>query len=193
MQQSTDPKETRYSPQKITNDPDEAMSTPEKVEESNDNKVDEDFPGYPHYPAKDDILNPYNNVDRVDLDVDNISLSNISSNIHSPKSKILNDVAKDIQEEDILGNEDINIIPNDSDITEEDLILLGSKEDDMDNGADESLRSGGWVPSSSDDIDLPNDDIEDDMPGMEDEENDYYSLGGDDKSGLEENDEQHNV
>ena len=188
MQQSTDPKETRYSPQKITNDPDEAMSTPEKVEESNDNKVDEDFPGYPHYPAKDDILNPYNNVDRVDLDVDNIS-----SNIHSPKSKILNDVAKDIQEEDILGNEDINIIPNDSDITEEDLILLGSKEDDMDNGADESLRSGGWVPSSSDDIDLPNDDIEDDMPGMEDEENDYYSLGGDDKSGLEENDEQHNV
>ena len=31
------------------------------------------------------------------------------------------------------------------------------------------------------------------MPGMEDEENDYYSLGGDEKSGLEENNEQHNV
>ena len=160
MQQSTEPKEKKDLPQKITNDPDEAMSTPEKVQESNDNKIDEDFPGYPHYPAKDDILNPENNVERVEIDVDNISLSNISSNIHSPKSKSLNDVAKDIQQEDILANEENNKIPNDSDITEEDLILLGSKDDDMDNGEDETLKSHGWVPSSGEDIDLPIDENE---------------------------------
>ncbi len=193
MQQSTEPKEKKDLPQKITNDPDEAMSTPEKVQESNDNKIDEDFPGYPHYPAKDDILNPENNVERVEIDVDNISLSNISSNIHSPKSKSLNDVAKDIQQGDILANEENNKIPNDLDITEEDLILLGSKDDDMDNGEDETLKSHGWVPSSGEDIDLPKDENEEEIPGMEDEENDYYSLGGDDKSGLEENNEQHNV
>ena len=109
MQQSTEPKEKKDLPQKITNDPDEAISTPEKVEESNDNKIDEDFPGYPHYPAKDDMLNPENNVERVELDVDNLSLSNFSTNIHLSKTKKgLNDVVKEVLQEDILANEKKN-------------------------------------------------------------------------------------
>ncbi len=193
MQQSTDPKEKNDLPQKITNDPDEAMNTPEKVEESNDNKVDEDFPGYPHYPAKDDILNPENKLERVDMDVDNFSLSNNTLNNASGISKNITGLDNESLEEDILANEEINKIPNDSDITEEDLIVLGNKEDDMDNGEDEILKSHGWVPSAGEDIDLPFDENKEEMPGMEDEENDYYSLGGDEKSGLEENDEQHNV
>ena len=73
-----DPKEGNGKPQPATNDPEEAIDTPEKVEESNDEKIDQDFPGYPHYPAKDDILNPENNTERVDLDVENLSRSNIS-------------------------------------------------------------------------------------------------------------------
>ncbi len=193
MQQSTDPKEKKDLPQKITNDPDEAMSTPEKVEESNDNKVDEDFPGYPHYPAKDDILNPENKLERVDMDVDNISLSNNTLNNASGISKNITGVDNESLEEDILANAEINKRPNDSDITEEDLIVLGSKDDDMDNGEDETLKSHGWLPSTGEDIDLPIDENAKEKPGMEDEENDYYSLRGDDKSGLEENDEQHNL
>ena len=34
------------------NDPSKAMDSKREVEQSNDPKTDQDFPGYPHYPAK---------------------------------------------------------------------------------------------------------------------------------------------
>ena len=37
------------------------IDKPEEVPASNDEKIDEDFPGYPHYPAKVDILHASNN------------------------------------------------------------------------------------------------------------------------------------
>src|SRR3954451_24734150 len=77
-----DPKEANGRPIPATNDPDEAMDTPEGVEESNDEKTDQDFPGYPHYPAKDDILNPGNDRERVDIDVENLTRSNTISPEH---------------------------------------------------------------------------------------------------------------
>ena len=43
-----------------------------KKDQNNENE----FPGYPHYPANEDIMNSKDN-ERVDLDVENLSRSNI--------------------------------------------------------------------------------------------------------------------
>lgn len=95
-----------------------AKSTKKSNDEENDQQ---DFPGYPHYPAKDDI---FNKSDEEGLDLDGLPVK--------PKAK------KD------KGLDD-------------DLDVPGSELDD----ADEAI-------------------------GEEDEENNYYSLGGDDHDDLEE-------
>ena len=45
---------------KKTNDPENAMDTKEEVR-SNDRKMKQDFPGYPHNPASEDVMKPENN------------------------------------------------------------------------------------------------------------------------------------
>jgi hypothetical protein len=42
----------------------------EEAMKSNDNRIDEDFPGYPHHPANERIINPKNAADRTDADMD---------------------------------------------------------------------------------------------------------------------------
>ena len=54
------------------NDPSKAMDSKKEVEQSPDNKIDQDFPGYPHYPAKEDIMDQRTESHRVDADVENI-------------------------------------------------------------------------------------------------------------------------
>ena len=39
-------------------------------DEENDQESEKKFPGYPHYPAQDDLLNPANSSGRVDVDMD---------------------------------------------------------------------------------------------------------------------------
>jgi hypothetical protein len=54
------------------NDPSKAMDSKREVERSNDEKTDQDFPGYPHYPAKEDIMDQRTGTHRVDADVENL-------------------------------------------------------------------------------------------------------------------------
>lgn len=54
------------------NDPSKAMDSKREVENSNDANIDEDFPGYPHYPAKEDIMDQRTDTHRVDMDVENL-------------------------------------------------------------------------------------------------------------------------
>jgi hypothetical protein len=54
------------------NDPSKAMDSKREVEQSNDSKTDQDFPGYPHYPAKEDIMDQRTDIHRVDVDVENL-------------------------------------------------------------------------------------------------------------------------
>jgi hypothetical protein len=49
-----------------------AMNEKKDVKNSNDKKIDQDFPGYPHYPAKDDIMHQD---ERVKLSTENDSFS----------------------------------------------------------------------------------------------------------------------
>ena len=54
------------------NDPSKAMDSRKEVEQSNDEKTDQDFPGYPHYPAREDIMDQRTGAHKVDMDVENL-------------------------------------------------------------------------------------------------------------------------
>lgn len=140
------------------------------------NKEEKEFPGYPHYPAKDDILNQPGAV-RVDMDVENLSHSNTQTSSALPDKSVKVPAA----DEEVLPLDDIEIVPGtDADVTEEDLLILGEK--DADFGRRDELAVTG------DDLDVPgseDDDANEDI-GEEDEENNYYSLGGDAHEDLEE-------
>ena len=145
-----------------------------------DNTVDDEFPGYPHYPPSEDIMNPANQIKRVSVDVENLappgSLSNQQaqrlSETEKPDSSINASSAED----------DISIVPGtEADVTREDLSILNATE-----GAYAQTSAASTV--TGEDLDVPGADADDPFEdiGEEDEENNYYSLGGDNHENLEE-------
>jgi hypothetical protein len=106
---------------------------------------------------------------------------------------------KDLLAED--DNVDI-VMGTEADVTEEDLEMLGDPDQDMDMNDDELIRKEGLddtdldgdplneaavdEASDGDDLDMPDTGDEDARKEMDDEENDYYSLGGGDKDALNE-------
>lgn len=101
-------------------------------------------------------------------------------------------------EENITGNGEIELdgitddsdtVKNDSDLTPEDIEALGPKDLSMDLGDDEQLKHRVYpVNFSGDDLDVPGSELDDEEEsiGSEDEENNSYSIGGDDHDDLEE-------
>ena len=135
------------------------------------------YPGYPHYPANEDIMNSKDN-ERVDLDVENLSRSREvltkipDKSVRPPQVENAEPVLADVDDD---AKESVT---TDADITDEDLIALGEKDAEYENI--ERL--------TGDDLDIPGaeDDDENEEIGEEDEENNYYSLGGDAHENLEE-------
>lgn len=142
-----------------------------------------DLPGYPHYPPADDIMNPQNGMHKVSADE---ALAN-SSRLSRDSIKNSNTDNGPEEEDD---NDDLEIVRGtEADVTPEDLELLGDKDEDMDMGDDELLRSRSRVDEvEEDDLDIPGAELDDpdEAIGEEDEENNYYSLGGDRHESLEE-------
>lgn len=171
----------------------EPITTPEEVPESNDEKIDQDFPGYPHYPANDDILHPDNHAERVDVDIENITPRgrNVDVQLKEKGLQTTGDLVnapydKTVQEPD----DDIGFVGTEADVTAEDLLLLGEKDQDMDMGEDEEIkRVASLLDQTGDELDIPGTELDDanESIGEEDEENNYYSLGGDNHENLEEN------
>jgi hypothetical protein len=194
MANENDPKEGNGKAQPTTNNPEEVIDTPKEVEESNDEKIDQDFPGYPHYPAKDDILNPGNDTERVDVDVENLTRSHNVTAEHLKHILGTPEVEPDFTQVPEDETEDIGVTNNNpADVTNEDLAMLGPRDQDMDMDEDEELRARGWQPVTGKDLDVPGEDVDGkEVLGQEDEENSYYSLGGDEMEKLEENDDQNN-
>lgn len=95
---------------------------------------------------------------------------------------------------DTDDEEDLGIVAGtEADVTAEDLHILGDKDADMDLGEDEELKARGWQPFTGRDLDLPDADLEGkDSLGQDDEENSYYSIGGDERQNLEESNDQNN-
>ncbi|MEP6617352.1 MAG: hypothetical protein ABJA57_12265 [Ginsengibacter sp.] len=140
------------------------------------NNEEKEFPGYPHYPAREDIMNSHEN-NRVDVDVENLSRSNISTPPAPDKS-----VKSPLPGQDMIELADVDAdeidanTPTDADLTPDDLIALGAEEASYGTGA------------GADELDIPGaeDDDSNEEIGEEDEENNYYSLGGDAHENLEE-------
>jgi hypothetical protein len=138
------------------------------------NQEKENLPGYPHYPAKEDILNDReHNADRVPIDVENISRQvDINTN--------LSQVKKNFNSENISSNDEINMAAgNESDLNADDFVALGDKDLSMDAGDDDLLKDGLIHNFDDSELDIPGAELDDDMEetGNEDEENNYYSLG----------------
>lgn len=177
------------------------------VEATNEDHLNKDFPGYPHYPASEDITNPQNNTARVSTsDVENVTREDLR---HEPINK--NSASADPQA--IEGFDDLGIVPGtEADVTEEDLRNLGPKDKDLDMGEDETIEAAPSPETFGDgteetvddlskadlademertgydlDVPTPDDDTnKEDALGQDDEENDYYSLGGDEMNNLDE-------
>lgn len=159
------------------------------------------------YPPQEDIMNRRDQ-QRVGLDVENFSRTLGPENLNLPDEPIITD-RNIILEEPELGTvadveqsvgrdmeqpvpkninlDDDNIelaTGNESDVTAEDLQALGPKDLSMDDGDDEILRNRVWpVDMAGQDLDVPGSegagDVDAQGIGPRDEENDFYSLGGD--------------
>ena len=169
--------------------PPEPITTPEEVPESNDEKIDQDFPGYPHYPAKDDILNPENRSQRVEVDIENFSPLNANTDINLNKNNVAQKIEGITVPTHVMEDDEIIIVPGtEADVTEEDLMILGESGGELQSNLE---RQDDELPTdfTGDELDIPGAELDDEneILGEEDEENNYYSIGGDNHENLDEN------
>src|SRR3954451_13578241 len=190
----------------------------EEVQQSNDPKIDQDFPGYPHYPAKEDILNPQNHTERVNANVENLTHDNLRNEPADQDKKKLDEP---VNPKEVTGvspdetkGEDIDdlgiVMGTEADVTRDDLLALGDPNRDLDTDEDEEIFSEGSgsafeateetvsdldsrdlrdeLERTGDDLDIPDADLDETSGslGQVDEENSYYSLGGDRRDNIEE-------
>lgn len=129
----------------------------------------DELPGYPKYPADEDIMS---RADRVSMDPD--------GTVHAdhPESKRLQPSHANQNK----GQKDV------STVTKEDLKVL-RKEGKGEDDDDEVLKDRVYpVDFSGEDLDVPGAELDDinEKDGNEDEENNLYSLGGENHEDLEE-------
>lgn len=162
----------------VTNKKRTAASLSKKTRNSS-----KEFPGYPKYPAEEDITRQSN---RVDENLDDELLTQVKHN-QEPKAPKL---TADEGTSNTLDDE--KNAKNKFDVTDEDLEALGPKDLSMDMGDDEQLKHRNRpVDFTGEDLDVPGTELDDDQEekGSEDEENNIYSLGGDEKNNLDESQE----
>ena len=146
-------------------------------------EAQKEFPGYPKYPASEDIMNQGK---RLEGNLDDEVLDGKSVNMKLSKGGAEtndNEVVEGVEDELKLT------VKNESDVTAEDLEALGPEDLSMDMGDDEQLRHRDRpVDFSAQDLDIPGSELDDEKEeiGSEDEENNSYSLGGDNHEDLEE-------
>ena len=82
-----------------------SVNDPKPQDSNHDNE--NDFPGYPHYPAKEDIMRSAES-ERIDLDVENLSRSNNlmstplpDKSVQVPQSDILRPALGDMDDDDV--------------------------------------------------------------------------------------------
>ncbi len=163
------------------NDPSKAMDSKKEVERSKDPKTDQDFPGYPHYPAREDILDKRNDFTKENIDVENLPNSKNVTGVSQRFAAGQNQPADEAVD---TGDDDLDIREGtEADVTDDDLAILNSTDAEIgrpQNVSNEDITS---------DLDVPGSELDDENEaiGEEDEENNYYSLGGDRHEGQEEN------
>ena len=146
------------------------------------NDEQRDLPGYPHYPPEEDIMNPQSGFKKISADEELANSKTLSSRNLKPGEHNENPEDQGDEIKIVRGTE--------ADVTREDIQLLGPREGDLDSGDDELVQGNSRVDevSNEDDLDVPGSDLDDENEelGEEDEENNYYSIGGDRHENLEE-------
>lgn len=143
-----------------------------------------DLPGYPHYPPEEDIMNPQTGFKKISADEE-------LANSRSLSSRVINNKSDETGGNTASQDDEIKIVRGtEADVTQEDLELLGERDGDLDLGDDETVQAKARVDDLPEegDLDVPGADLDDESEelGEEDEENNYYSLGGDRHENLEE-------
>jgi hypothetical protein len=156
------------------------MAQKNKKDEQRQN---EDLPGYPHYPSEDDIMNPKHGFKKIAADEELANSTRLSG-------KAVNRPQDNDENLQPAQDDDVKIVRGtEADVTREDLALLGDRNEDQDLGDDE-LTGNARVDDTDEeqDLDIPGAELDDQEEniGEEDEENNYYSLGGDRHESLEE-------
>jgi hypothetical protein len=166
------------------NDPSKAMDSKREVENSADERTDQDFPGYPHYPAKEDIMDQRTDSHRVDLDVENLpsghNATGVSQRFLAGQNRERAEEAMEPQP--ALGKDDLDIrMGTEADVDEDDMAVLNSSNAEI--GTPQNVSNEDLA-----DLDIPGSELDDanENIGEEDEENNYYSLGSDRHEGQEE-------
>ncbi len=161
------------------------MDSKNEVEASNDEKIGQDFPGYPHYPSREDMMDQRTDSHRVDMDIENLPTSGNSTGV-SQRFPSADAKKKAMTPQPGLGDDDLQLQPGtDADVTEDDLAILNATNGEI--GVPQNVDN----EDLNNDLDIPGTDLDDanEEIGEEDEENNYYSLGGDRHEGGEENPE----
>ena len=142
-----------------------------------------EFPGYPLYAPAEDIMNQGK---RVNADLEDPGSFEKRPPASSSKLPGLT-ATESVDKMDAAGAMET---PDLFAVTSEDLEALGEKDQSMDMGDDEELKHRTEpVDFSGNDLDVPGAELDDEQEsiGSEDEENNNYSLGGDNHEDLEEN------
>lgn len=169
-------------------DPNKDENLQKDIEEGRGKAAEKGFPGYPHQPAGDDIMQNENKVSlessglprgmQADAEQRNADDS-LSRRVDEAKA----DPDADVTREDIamLTAADQNRDMDDPDLEEGEL-------DNYDDDGDPLNEPQSAYGQTGADLDVPGseDDDRDENAGDEDEENNYYSLGGDNHENLEE-------
>ncbi|MDB5197207.1 MAG: hypothetical protein JWP88_1578 [Flaviaesturariibacter sp.] len=219
------------------------MDSKQDVEKSPDQKTDQDFPGYPHYPAKEDMMDKRTDSHRVDVNVEDIpnskNITGVSQRFEStggdrdkakdamtPQPGLGNDdmdpelnprtetggdnlEATDSEDDEIglpqnVDNDDLDFsTPTEGDVTEEEKMALRdsthmpttdennlrqARLDDTDFDGEKLNEESAADSQGGGGLDIPDemDETETESMGQGDEENKYYSLGGDRHEAAEE-------
>ena len=139
------------------------MADPNKNRKSEEDN--ERYPGYPHYPANEDLTNPENNTGKVNADIEDIALPDVrdipgQERITPPPLGMLADTTiSSADEEDIVSGDSLDaeedddvkiVMGTEADVTAEDMLLLGDKDKDMDMGEDEAVAMQGLDDTDED-------------------------------------------
>ena len=145
------------------------------------------LPGYPHYPASEDITLAGNNNGEKPLPGENKLVNNTDNlNNQASDTRFVSGTDADVTDEDLrmLDAAEQNMDSTDS------INLQRSALDNVDADGDPLNEKGSLnMDMTGEDLDIPGSsaDDADEVIGEEDEENNYYSLGGDLHENQEEN------
>lgn len=157
------------------NNSSKAMDSKREVENSNDAKIDQDFPGYPHYPAREDIMDKRNDFTKENIDVEKLPNS---KNLSGVNQRFLTEENNEKAGGTVANEEEDDLRINEGsggDVDEDDLAILNSTDGEI--GRPQNVSN----IDLENDLDIPGSELDDENEkiGEEDEENNYYSLGGD--------------